>query len=333
MLNDYLKTLQGFLRDRAQKNLNPDDLISYVNRARREIALRTQCIRILTPISGQIESIEVVDPGSGYTDPIVNIPPPDFPSGTLPYPGGAQATAVATQIGGQISNVSMSFGGDGYFQPTVSIVDRSLVRDNVFVLGQSELGGPDVLGFGGPGNNATAVAKITPISVTRGSLEVYSFSGAAAALAQYPGVGSIFAVRYISLIFANYRYSLPVYPFSVYQALIRQYPQQYLFVPTMAAQFGQGTNGSLYMYPIPSTVYQMEWDSLCLPFDLADDNQTEAIAMPWTDAVPIGAAVYAYLELQNLNSAKYYQEMFDSYVHKYSAWARPGRQTNPYGRW
>jgi hypothetical protein len=308
MLDEYLKTLQGFIRDRSQKNINPEDAISYINRARREIALRTQCIRVLTPISGQIESIQVTAPGTGYTAPAVSIPPPDFPSGALPNPGGAQATAIATQSGGMISNVSMTFGGDGYFEPIPSIVDPT-------------------------GHGATLVARITPMTVTQGNQEVYSFSGAAAALAQYPGVGAIFVVNSIAFIYANYRYTLPVYPFSEYQAKIRQYPQQYLFVPTMAAQFGQGTNGSIYFYPIPSTIYQFEWDSFCLPLELTDDNQTEAIAMPWRDAVPIGAAVYAYMEMQNLNSAKYYQEMFDSYVHKYSAWARPGRTTNPYGRY
>jgi hypothetical protein len=308
MLDEYLKTLQGFIRDRSQKNINPEDAISYINRARREVALRTQCIRILTPISGQIESIQVTAPGSGYSAPVVTIPPPDFPSGAPPNPGGAQATALATQIGGQISNVSMTFGGDGYFQPIPSINDPT-------------------------GRGATLIARITPLTVTQGFQEVYPFSGAAPALAQYPGVGEIFVVNSISFIYANYRYSLPVYSFTEYQAKIRQYPQQYLFVPTMAAQFGQGTNGSIYFYPIPSTIYQMEWDSFCLPTNLSDDYQLEPIAKPWDDAVPIGAAVYAYEEMQNLNAATYYQKKFDEYVHRYSAWARPGRTTNPYGRY
>jgi len=308
MLDEYLRTLQGFVRDRAQKNLNPEDLISYINRSRREIALRTQCIRILTPIAGQIESIQVTAPGSGYTLPTVTIPPPDAPNGMLPYPGGAQATALATQSAGQIINVSMVFGGDGYFQPVPTIQDPT-------------------------GRGASLVARITPISITQGNQEVYSFASAAPALAQYPGVGEIFAVQSLSFIYANYRYSLPVYPFSVYQSHIRQYQPQFEFVPAAAAQYGQGVNGSIYFYPIPSSIYQMEWDCYCLPLNLTDDNQTEAIAKPWTDAVPIGAAVYAYEELQNLNSAMYYQKKFDEYVHRYSAWARPGRQTNPYGRW
>jgi hypothetical protein len=308
MLDEYLKTLQGFIRDRSQKNINPEDAISYINRARREIALRTQCIRVLTPISGQIESIQVTAPGTGHTAPVVSIPPPDFPSGALPNPGGAQATAIATQVGGQITNVSMTFGGDGYFQPIPSINDPT-------------------------GHGATLVARITPLTVTQGNQEVYPFSGASPALAQYPGVGEIFVVNSVSFIYANYRYSLPVYPFSVYQAYIRQYPQQYLFVPTMAAQFGQGSNGSIYFYPIPSTIYQFEWDCFCLPTNLSDDNQPDLIAKPWDDAVAIGAAVYCFEEMQNLNAATYYQKKFDYYVPRYSAWARPGRQTNPYGRW
>jgi hypothetical protein len=171
------------------------------------------------------------------------------------------------------------------------------------------------------------------LTVTQGNQEVYPFSGASPALAQYPGVGEIFVVNSVSFIYANYRYSLPVYPFSVYQSHVRQYPQQYLFVPTIAAQYGQGANGSIYFYPIPSTIYQFEWDCFCLPTTLTDDYQPEAIAKPWDDAVPIGAAVYAYEEMQNLNAAMYYQKKFDEYVHRYSAWARPGRQTNPYGRW
>ena len=278
----------------------------YVNRARREIALRTQCIRILTPIAGQIESIAVTNPGSGYTNPIVTISPPDAPNGMQPYPGGLQATAVAQQIGGQISNVSVSGGGDGYFQPQATLNDPT-------------------------GTGAVLVPHITPISQTQGNQEVYRFADIP--LAQFPGVGAVFAVQSISIIYANYRYSLPCYPFSVYQSMIRQYPRQYLFVPTISGQYGQGTNGSLYLYPIASARYQIELDCFCLPTPLSDDQQFESLAEPWTDCVPMGAAVYAYEELQNLNSATYWQRKFDDYTHRFSAHARPGRVTNPYGRW
>lgn len=309
VLSDYLKSVQGFIRDRGERYVNVDDLIGYINRSRREIAERTQSVRILSPISGAVFNITVTNPGSNYSNPLVVVSAPDFPNGALPFPAGDQAVATAQQIGGQISNISLTYGGAGYFRPTVSIVDSG----------------------GGTGSGATATASVSPISVTQFQQEVYPFS--AAPLAQFPGVGEIFAVKSVSFIYANYRYSLPCYPFSVYQGIIRQYPQQYLYVPTVCAQYGQGANGSIYMYPIPSTVYQMEWDCFCLPVDLIDDGTFEAIPQPWVDAVAMGAAVYAFEELQSYNNAMYWQKKFDEYVHRQSAWARPGRITNVYGRW
>jgi len=53
-LNDYMKDVQTFLRDSGQDLLDPEDIIKHVNRARREIALKTQCVRILTPITGAV---------------------------------------------------------------------------------------------------------------------------------------------------------------------------------------------------------------------------------------------------------------------------------------
>lgn len=304
-LNGYLEQTQRFLRDQQQRLVNPLDLIEYINRSRREVAERTQSIRILPPVSGQITAITVNSPGQGYTNPQVIITPPDAPSGAQPNPGGLQATADAVLTGNQIGGITLLNPGDGYFQPLVEIVDPT-------------------------GSGATAVAQTTPLTVTQGMQEVYPFS--AVPLGKFPGVSEIFAVKSISFIYANYRYSVPVYPFSFYQSYVRIYPQQYLYVPTVATQFGQGVNGSLYMYPIPSSIFQMELDCFCLPIDLEDDETFEAIPKPWTDAVAYFAAHLAFLELQNLNSAKFYLDLYDNMVHRYSAYVRPGRMTNPYGR-
>jgi hypothetical protein len=305
-LYQYMLQTQRFLADTSETYVNPEDLTDYINRARREVAMRTQSIRILTPVSGQISSITVNNPGSGYTNPTVIITPPDSPSGAQPNPGGLQAQATALVTGGQISGIDLTDPGDGYFQPHVYFDDPT-------------------------GIGAIAQALTTPLTATRGQQEIYPFSSAP--LTSFPGVAEIFAVKSISFIYMNYRYSIPVFPFSIYQAYVRIYPQQYLYVPTAAAQFGQGTNGSLYMYPIPATLYQMEWDSFCLPIDLIDDTTFEAIPKPWTDAVPYFAAHLAFLELQNLNAAKFYLDLYDNMVHRYSAYARPGRAINPYGRW
>jgi len=305
MLNRYLQDVQGFIRDRRMKEMNPADLIGYINRARREIAERTQCLRVLTPISGPITAITVTAAGSGYTNPTVTISKPDQPSAALPNPAGKQATATASVVGGQISSISVSNGGDGYFQPTVTITDPT-------------------------GTGATAKAQTSPIGVTAFQQEVYSFS--AAALGSAPGIDSIFAVQSCALIYANYRYTVPIYPFTQYQSFIRQYPQQYIYVPTVGSQYGQGAGGSFYLYPLPSQAFQMQWDCFCLPLDLTDDNTYEAIPQPWQDAVAFGATAYAFMELQNLNTARFWQDRFDEYVHRQSAWARIPRAVNQYGR-
>lgn len=305
MLNEYLKQCQRFIRDGRQTMISPADLTSYVNRARREVAIRTQSIRKLPPISGAIISADVPMGGSGYTNPTVVITAPDFPSGTLPYPGGAQATGVATMDNGAINGVQITFGGAGYFQPQITITDPT-------------------------GSGAVATPNLSFINQLNQAQEEYPFS--AVDLSMFPGVGSIYMIKSVSLIYSNYRYSLPCYSFSTYQAHIRQYPHQYQWVPTICAQRGQGTDGSFMMYPIPSQPYQLEFDAFCLPLDLKSDLDTEALPGPWTDAVPFYAAHLAYLELQNFNAARGYLDLFDRQLNRYSVAARPGRATNPYGR-
>lgn len=305
MLYEYLKTTEGLLRDRRQLALNTDDIVHYINRARRDLALRTQSIRRMPPVSGSIMTIQVTAAGHGYTNPQVSITAPDFPSGEVLYPAGAQAVALAQQIGGQISNISVSFGGFGYFQPAVTITDPT-------------------------GSGATATAQVSPILTVNPFQEIYNFSDFP--LANFPGIASVFAIFSGSIIFNNFRYMLLNYPWTQYQALIRSYPQQYYYVPTVMSQYGQGSGGSIYMYPLPNALYQWEADCLCLPSDLEDDEDFEALPDPWTDAVPYFAAHMSYLEIQNFNYAKAMLDLYQQMTSRYSAGARPRMLVSPYGR-
>ena len=305
MLFQYMQDTQRFLREQRQELSNPDDLIAYINRARRDIAGFSQSIRVLTPSAGSIKSITVTAGGTGYTNPAVTVSAPDFPSGRPPFPSGAQATASAVVIGGIITQINVAYGGDGYFKPIVTITDAT-------------------------GTGATATATTTYINEVVQGQEVYNFSDVD--LSINPGVESVYAVRSVSIIYNNYRYSLPMYSFSVYQAMIRQYPFQYQFVPTFTSQFGQGTSGSLYMYPLPSQTYQVEYDCQCLPSDLTDDQSVEALPMPWRDAVAFYAVHLAFLELQNFNAAQGYLALYEKFAQRYSNFARIGRVVNPYGR-
>lgn len=308
-LNTYLQQLQRLTGDTKQKKLAPNDLIYYTNVARRHVAELTQSVRALTPSSGSIMSITVTAHGSGYTaTPTITITPPDAPGGAVPIPLGVQATATATVTGGSITAITLTNSGSGYFQPQVTITDIT-------------------------GVNATAAASVTNITQTFQGQEVYKFSDMPLGLSSsVTGVGSIFAIKSLSIIYANQRFSLPCYSFSTYQAFVRQFPYQYTYVPTVMSQYGQGVNGSMFMYPIANSNYQFEADAFCLPIDLVDDTTIDAIPHPWGDSVSYYAAYLAFLEMQQFNDAKNMLTLFDTMLLRQSVAARPGRASNIYGR-
>jgi hypothetical protein len=305
-LFDYLKSVQRLLRDAKQDMLNPEDLIGYINVARREVAMRAQCIRITPPVSGSVVSWTITNGGSGYSNnPTLAITPPDFPSGQLPSPNGAQAIAAAIVQNGIITAIDSTFGGYGYFQPQMTITDVT-------------------------GKNATAVAVMSPMNLLRLGQERYDFSNID--LSAFPGVSEIYNVRSVNVIYQNYRYSLGYQPWTVYQGYVRQYPFQYQYVPTFYSQFGQGASGSLFCYPLPSQTYQWEWDCLCLPSDLIDNQSYDVLPDPWTDAVKYFATALAFEEIQNLNTANYHHQQFEKRLLNYSNYARIGKMPNVYGR-
>jgi len=305
MLFQYMEDTSRLIHDQRQQFINPQDLLIYVNKARREVARRSQCVRYLTPISGSVVSISVTASGSGYSSPVVVISPPDSPSSAAVTPLGTQATATAALSGGGIASMSVTNGGSGYFDPIVSIVDST-------------------------GSGAAAVASVSPYvnSLYQGQ-EQYPFSDVVFSQA---GIQSILEVKSVAIIYSNFRYAIPIYSFSTYQSMIRQYPFQYEYVPTFGAQLGRGAAGVLFLYPIPSQTYQMEWDCLCEPSDLNLDSDPDVIPDPWTDAVPFFAAYLAYLELQNFNAARGMKAEFDSFMKTYSSATQSGRIINPYGR-
>jgi hypothetical protein len=247
----------------------------------------------------------MVTQGSGYTAPTVVISAPDYPSGTKPYPNGAQAVATAVLSAGAIQSIQIIFGGAGYYNPTVSIVDPT-------------------------GTGATATLNTSFVNKMVQGQEVYSFGDVD--LSMFPGVDSIYYIESVSVLYAAQRYSLMCPSFSSYQAMIRQFTNQYQYVPFFCAQLGQGVSGSLYLFPLPSTAWQMEFVARCLPSDLIDDQSVEVIPQPWTDAVAHFACYFGYLSLQNPNMARLHLDLFSQFTHGYSVAARPGRRTNPYGR-
>lgn len=195
-LNDYLKQTQRFLREQRMDLVNPEDLIDYINAGRREVAARAQCVRVLTLISAPVVSATITSSGNNAYSAatLVTISPPDFPSGKPPNPNGAQAIAQPIISNGQITGVSINQGGDGYFNPIATVTDPT-----------------------GSGQNATVSLSIGPINELNPNQEQYNFSDINVKM--FPGVGSVYTILDVSVIYANYRYSLPMYSFPTYQAI------------------------------------------------------------------------------------------------------------------
>jgi hypothetical protein len=306
MLFEYMEQCQRFIRDQKQTFIDTGNLQNYVNRARREVAMRAQCVRVLTPISGAVISCSLTSGGSNYSAAATaTITAPDFPSGFAPNPTGAQATATPIIQNGVITAVDIAYGGAGYYQPVISFTDTT-------------------------GSGAAGTLAVSPISVMNQGQEVYPFSGVD--LSQFPGAESVYAVISVAVLYANWRYTLAVPSFSSYQASLRSFPFQYQYVPFYCAQYGRGTSGNFFLYPQPGGPYQMEWDCLVLPSDLTDDQSVEILPEPFTDAVPFLGAYYAMLELQNGNAARMYKAEFDEWMHRYASYTLPGRASNPYGK-
>lgn len=315
-LFDYMQDVYRLLgRDEGQEDFNPDDIIRWVNLARQETAQQGQCIRRLSPISGSILTLDVTASGHGYTNPTVTISPPDSPTGYLPYPAGAQATGLVQQIGGQISNVSVDFGGSGYFAPTVTIDDPT-------------------------GVGAVVVPGITPILATTFNQELFLFSDVP--IQSLPGVQSILSVRSVAVLWTELQWTCARVSFSRYQAIVKNWANTYNAPPVICCQFGQGTDGSLKLFPLADQAYQLQLDMLCLPMDLADDADFEAIPAPWTRAVPyfaahLGLLSKAAVQPAFLNLALQYYNTKDGglwgmHMKRARAHSNPGQVGSFYGR-
>lgn len=277
-LTAYQQELQQLLGDQNAQRFNIADLTQFINRARLKIASATQCLRILPPSTGSFATLTVSAGGSGYTAPVVTISAPD---GTGVQ--GVQALATATQAGGVVNGFTLLIVGSGYVSPVVTITDPT-----------------------GSGTGATASYTLTPFVAAQPGQEVYTFASVNAIIqANNPGIQGIVAVQDIALSWGSWKPMLRnIGAWSQFQAWCRAWNVGQENYPVAWSQFGQGAAGSIYLFPIPSVIAQMDWDCYCYPINLVTDDDAEAIPYPFTDAVPYYAAYWAYMSVQNQDMAE-----------------------------
>jgi len=309
VLNTYLIKVQRLLHDPAYQFWGQADLVAYINEARQQVAIEGQCIRVLPRTSGPIGSITVSNGGTGYTAPSVAI-----------LGQGSGANASATQVAGVITAITVTAGGDGYFPQSTNVV----ITDPT-------------------GHNAQAVAQIPNALATALNQEVYNFSQFNSLVSQAPsglagggqgggpGVLMIHGVDSVAISWGQgMKPTVFRFDWSSFQAYLRAYSIGLMGYPSYASQYGQGVNGSIALWPVPSGVYIMDWDCFCIPINLLSDGDPEAIPYPWTDCVPSYAAHLAFENSRQVDNADRQLKKYQWYMTRAGTFSRFGNVPDYY---
>ena len=203
-------------------------------------------------------------------------------------PALVTAVVTANALGGVLQGFTIVSGGSGYvLTPTITISDPT--------------GSGAVLG---------AITLSAAVKTVVGQ-EVYPFSAAIAALqVVQPGAASVIALQSISVSWGSMKPTIDYCSWTEFQARYRSYNIGNQNYPAIWSQYGRGAGGSVYLWPIPGQVSQMDWDAYCYPIPLVNDATVEAIPYPFTASVKYYAAHLAYLNAQRKDDAQFMMQMF-----------------------
>src|SRR5882757_9034204 len=265
LLSEYVSQTQFLLHDPNAQAYALANVQTQINIARKRVAGKGQCVRALLS-GGVITSLTLNTGGSGYTGTV----------GTVTFTGsGNQAFATAVISAGVVTSVTLTNGGWGWLTaPTVTVTDSA-----------------------GTNGGATLTAAVNNSASTVATQEVYQFSTLNTLAALTPGVGQVIGINDIACQWGSgsvYKPMLKHKPWPWYQANCRVYSISAMNFPAYWSQYGQGVNGSFYLFPIPSQIMSLDADAVCLPTALTSDSTPDALPDPWIDAVPYYAAYLCY---------------------------------------
>lgn len=297
-LTAYQQDTQRLLHDPSATYYSLSDLTAYINKARNQIALESQSVRVL--VCGVISTITVTAGGSGYSA-----------ATTMSVAGSGMGGVVVPDIsGGVITSATVVAGGTSYdtsANTTVTATDS------------------------GGGSGATFSAGLVGGNLTTVGQEIYTFASRnSAAQAINSGVNQIVGVMSVSVSWGSMKPMLDRRTWTDFQANFRAWTTGYVGQPAVWAQYGQGVNGSIYLCPMPAQVLNMDWDCFCEPIALVDDTTVEALPFPWTDAVQYYAAHLAYANSQRQADADAMMKLYVDNMKRARAMSDPSFIPSPY---
>lgn len=175
--------------------------------------------------------------------------------------------------------------------------------------GNSALAGTMIAGA------ALAGQCLTNSFATIPGVEMYSYDYANPYLrAQNAGVQAIIDVLDVSVSWGATRPTLNWMPWGDLQAYARSYNVGVTSYPFAWACQGDGTRGKVFLFPVPSVGGnangEMEWDCICIPCDLATNDDYDALPESFQDAIKYRAVALALMASFRFTEAQVYIQMF-----------------------
>lgn len=180
----------------------------------------------------------------------------------------------------------------------------------ILVPGTVAFGGGAVPGSMIPGGGTPGLRNTTFQTIA--GVEKYSYEFANAYVrAQNQHVAGISDVVSVSISWGGIRPSLDWEPWENLQAYYRSYNVGVTSYPFVWSTYGDGHRGQVWLFPIPQTALEMEWDTFCFPKALTTDSDYEALPDPFSDYVQFYAAHLCYLGSQRMGMADAMLTLFE----------------------
>ncbi len=287
-LSYYLSQTRLLLHDTLGSLYPTADLTSYINSARSQLALESECVRYLSQFNTS---------SSGLV------------TGTYTAGNPVLAGIGSRTIGEGVVNADQIYD----FAPGTVVIASTLTNTTISPAPLRTQGSSQIVTF-------------YPALATVAGQEAYFYNGnvqSGTPILTSFGLQSIIQVKSITVnwggTFGSNAYMLDYWDFRSYQAYLRFYgPTGLQGNPAVWTAY----QNTVFMRPVPTQAYPMQWDTICSVIDLASDADVEAIPYPFTDAIPYYAAYLALLNSQRSADAGAMKERYEEYIKRARAFVQ-----------
>jgi len=186
--------------------------------------------------------------------------------------------------------------------------------------------------------NASGCCRVLIHAKTQPNQESYNFNDWSALAQEHPGIREILAVRSLAIALSGgagaWKPMWNRLVWSDFNARFRIWNHAWVgqvSFPGFYAQYGFGTNGSIFLAPIPSAVQPMEMDCSCTVWPLENDDDPEPIPDPWVDAVSFYSAWLCLVQQQRREDAVAMLQLFQTELPFCASVVAPQMINSPYG--